>query len=120
MTARDPGGLRQARGPDGIQAPHTRIEDMASAYRRELVQAQYDAIQRYRARRQPLFSAHDRGLGWGRLVDELAVQDVPGNHRAVLQRPHVGELTARLEAALAGERPEPTLSPWDRPRPGTR
>lgn len=41
------------------------------------------------------------GLGWGPLVQQLDMHDIPGNHMAIVEEPHVRILADRLGQALA-------------------
>jgi thioesterase domain-containing protein len=45
----------------------------------------------------------DPSYGWGRLVAELDIADVPGDHVSVLSEPHVDALAAALRVRLAGQ-----------------
>ena len=80
---------------------------------RKVARAQYRALKQYRpqiypgrltlfrARMQPLFSAHSPDKGWGPLAaGGLDIRVVPGNHLGMLQEPHVHVLAEQLRACL--------------------
>ena len=76
-----------------------------------------DAIRRYRrapypgsavllrCREQLAFMGDtlaDPSYGWGRLVADLDIADIPGDHLSNLQEPHVDALAATVRARMAG------------------
>ena len=84
-----------------------------SEQHRKVARAQYRALKQYqprvypgrlilfRARMQPLFSAHDPDKGWESLAaGGLEIKVVPGNHLGMLQEPHVKVLAEQLRAYL--------------------
>jgi amino acid adenylation domain-containing protein len=53
-----------------------------------------------RAQIQPICRWQDADMGWGRLVGNLTVKEVPGAHDSILTDPHVQALAAELRMAL--------------------
>lgn len=79
------------------------------AYRIELIRRHFAAIAAYepgryqgnacilRTRRQPLFSAQNKSLGWDQLVEgKLDIQFIPGHHGQMLEEPNVEVLAKKL------------------------
>jgi amino acid adenylation domain-containing protein len=90
-----------------------RAEDWPE-YRRKVVEGLHEAVAAYRpqpypgrlvlfrARWQPLFSPHDRLLGWGKLArGGVTVHVVNGNHDTFLYAPNVQRLADHLAVHLA-------------------
>jgi amino acid adenylation domain-containing protein len=60
----------------------------------------------FRAHARPLFHALTRDAGWGPIVRDLKIVDVPGNHVTITRSPRVEALSAAFIAALEDcERP---------------
>jgi amino acid adenylation domain-containing protein len=98
----DPAGLKRLGDVFRFSERHYRV-----------ARAQYRALKRYqpqmytgrltlfRARMQPFFSSHDPQKGWSRLAGGgVEVKNIPGNHLAMLQEPHVKVLAEELRACL--------------------
>jgi len=82
-------------------------------YRFKVVETQLQAITNYvpetyrgritlfRARRQPLFCAHDPAMGWGDVAEGgVDIKEVPGSHHSMLHDPYVQVVAAQLSACL--------------------
>lgn len=57
----------------------------------------------FRAARQPAGVIPEATLGWGSLVADLEVHEIPGYHGAIVYRPQVQVLAEKLKAILARE-----------------
>ena len=47
-----------------------------------------------------LTSGYDVEDGWGQLVTELEVHQIPGNHLDIIKEPHVQALAAKLSGCI--------------------
>ena len=96
--------LRVARR-HGILAPETSLEQL------EGLLATFSmcrhALERYRARPYPgkltLFQTGEAGFAedWRNLVDEIEVQEVPGDHYSMLSEPHLSHLSEQLSEVIS-------------------
>src|SRR5262249_1972440 len=106
-------GILRLPGQPG--APHLiKVGDIPEQHHK-VARAQYQAFRQYRpraypslltlfrARMQPLFSAHAPDNGWGHLATGgLDIRVIPGNHLGMLQEPHVRVLAEQLGTCLDG------------------
>lgn len=58
------------------------------------------AIALFRATEQSDANRHDETLGWGELVKNIQLHEVPGNHLSLLKQPHVQVLAQQLRHYL--------------------
>jgi thioesterase domain-containing protein len=115
--ARLGGVFRLSGGNQPSEVPQ-RLERLGNVFQfserhQRVARAQYRALRSYRpqsytgrltlfrARMQPFFSSHDPHKGWSRIAPGgIEVRNIPGNHLAMLQEPHVRILAKELRACL--------------------
>jgi amino acid adenylation domain-containing protein len=103
---------------------------MFPTYRLDLIRKHYLAVERYepapyeggahvfRSERQPLFTVQTPTLGWELVVEgKLSTHLVRGAHATLMHAPHVHELAAAIDAALA-PLPAPGLTTSQNAFPG--
>ena len=80
------------------------LDQVQRAYRKAMFEyraAPYAGpVELFRATRQRPHFAEDPQLGWGELLADLRVHDIPGYHASILMEPHVRQLAEEFAGAL--------------------
>lgn len=89
--------LGEIAGLVGMQEEYLNRSDQLRLAIRSYVPEYYPGtVHLFRARTRPLLHSHTIDLGWERLVDEVKVTNLPGNHETILGDPSVSLMSAQL------------------------
>jgi amino acid adenylation domain-containing protein len=89
---------RRAIEPRPLGVPRDLQHANDLAYQRYIPQPYHGHVTHFRA--LECGAGVPRLLGWGKVVGSIEIHDVPGDHRTMLQEPHVGVLATRLQMCL--------------------
>lgn len=99
----DPQDATATVAPEEVGLGNPWIRDYGFAHKNPRRPVVPTTVHVYRTQRQQYWRVRDRALGWGLHVADVRVVDVSGEGQStILREPHVRDIAAKIDAALAG------------------